>query len=250
MAIVNGVEVHHEDLVFGVHVLHLDGDIGLAHLTLDGRVELLLLQDGVAHQLLGDGRGSFVAAGKGCHRGTRDAQEVDAAVLVETLVLDVDRALQDVRGDLVLGDGLAVLGIEAGDLVAVAVNNLGRLADQIGVGVGVVGQVGQPAVDVADHADAKCYARDEQKAQKRKQDDGQDVRLRATVSLSLARTHMLTSKYVVPGGGYASGRMDISYYTINQSSRAKPRVCWLTAINRVIAYLGKEFADGDLGDGA
>ena len=37
VTVVDGVEVHHEDLVFGVHVLHLDGDVGLAHLTLDGR---------------------------------------------------------------------------------------------------------------------------------------------------------------------------------------------------------------------
>ena len=43
---------------------------------------------------------------------------------------------------------------------------------QIRVGVGVVGQIGQPAVDVADHADAKCHARNQQKAQKREQDYG------------------------------------------------------------------------------
>ena len=46
------------------------------------------------------------------------------------------------------------------------------------------------------------------------------------------------------------GRMDISYYTINQTGRARPRVCWKTAFFRVNAYLGKEFADGDSGDGA
>ena len=46
------------------------------------------------------------------------------------------------------------------------------------------------------------------------------------------------------------GRMDISYYTINQTGRARPRVCWKTAFFRVNAYLGKEFADGDSDDGA
>ena len=46
--------------------------------------------------------------------------------------------------------------------------------------------------------------------------------------------------------GVLPGRMDISYYTINQSARARPRVCWLTAIFRVKAHLGKEFADDDL----
>ena len=45
------------------------------------------------------------------------------------------------------------------------------------------------------------------------------------------------------------GRMDISYYTINQTGRARPRVCWKTAFFRVNAYLGKEFVDGDSGDG-
>ena len=46
------------------------------------------------------------------------------------------------------------------------------------------------------------------------------------------------------------GRMDISYYTINQTGRARPRVCWKTAFFRVNAYLGKEFVDGDSDDGA
>ena len=46
------------------------------------------------------------------------------------------------------------------------------------------------------------------------------------------------------------GRMDISYYTINQTGRARPRVCWKTAFFRVNAYLGKEFVDGDSADGA
>ena len=191
---------NHEDLVFGVHVLHLDGDVGLAHLTLDGRVELLLLQNGVAHQLLGDGRCALVAAGEGCHRCACNAPEVDAAVLVEALVLNVNGALQHVRGHLVLGDGLAVLRVETRNGVAVAVDDVGGLAHQIRVGIGVVGQIGQPAVDVADHADAKRYARDKQKAQKREQDHGKGMRLGATAPLSLARTHILTSRYVVPGG--------------------------------------------------
>ena len=199
MTVVDGVEVHHEDIVFGVHILHLDGDIGLADLTLDGRVELFLLQDSVADQLLGDGRRALVAAGEGCHRCARNAPEVDAAMLIETLVLDIDGALQHVGGHLVLGDGLAVLSVETRNGIAVAVDDVGGLADQIGVGVSVVGQIGQPAVDVADHADAKRYARDKQKAQKREQNHGKGMRLRATALLSLARTHILTSRYVVPG---------------------------------------------------
>ena len=66
VTVVDGVEVHHEDLVFGVHVLHLDGDVGLAHRS-RSMVEsnCSLLQDGVAHQLLGDSRGAFVPAAEG-----------------------------------------------------------------------------------------------------------------------------------------------------------------------------------------
>ena len=67
--------------------------------------------------------------------------------------------------------------VEARDLVAVAIDDFGGFAYQIGIGVGVVGQIGQPAVDVADHADAKRHARDKQKAQKREQDYGQGMRL-------------------------------------------------------------------------
>ena len=62
VAVVDAVEVHHQDLVLGVDLLHLQGDEGLADLALDGLVELLLRQDGVAHELLGDGRGALGAA--------------------------------------------------------------------------------------------------------------------------------------------------------------------------------------------
>ena len=48
-------------------------------------------------------------------------------MLVEAFVLNVDSALQHVRGHLVLGDGLAVLSVEARDLVAVAVDDFGGL---------------------------------------------------------------------------------------------------------------------------
>ncbi len=35
LAVVDGVEIHHQDLIFGVGLLHLDGDIGLADLALE-----------------------------------------------------------------------------------------------------------------------------------------------------------------------------------------------------------------------
>ena len=62
--VVDRVEVHGEDLVFREDLLHLQGDPGLADLTLDGVVELLLRQNGVAHQLLGDGRRALGATGE------------------------------------------------------------------------------------------------------------------------------------------------------------------------------------------
>ena len=62
--VVDCVEVHGEDLVFREDLLHLQGDPGLADLTLDGVVELFLRQNGVAHQLLGDGRRALGATGE------------------------------------------------------------------------------------------------------------------------------------------------------------------------------------------
>ena len=55
VSVVDGVEVHLEDVVLGEDLLHLDGDPGLADLAFDGLVELLLGEDGVAHELLRDG---------------------------------------------------------------------------------------------------------------------------------------------------------------------------------------------------
>ena len=189
VAVVDGVEIHHEDVVLGVDLLHLDGDVGLADLALDRGVELLLGEDRVAHELLRDGRSTLVAAAERGDCGARDTPEVDAAVLVEALVLDVDGALQDVGRDVVLGDGLAVLCVEAGELVAVAVDDLGRLRHEVGVCVGVVGKVRQPAGDVADHADAEGDARYEQETQQRQQDGGDDVPLGASAAVALAWTH-------------------------------------------------------------
>ena len=147
VAVVDGVEVHHQDLVLGVHLLHLDGDVGLAHLALEGLVELLVGQDGVAHELLGDGGGALGAAGELREHGAHDACRVDAVVLVEALVLNVHGALEHVVGHMVLRDGLAVLQVERGDGVALRVVDLARLGHQVGVGRGVVRKVLQPRLD-------------------------------------------------------------------------------------------------------
>ena len=189
VAVVDAVEVHHQDLVLGVDLLHLQGDEGLADLALDGLVELLLREDGVAHELLGDGRGALGAARELRQHGAADADDVDARVLVEALVLDVDRALEDPRGDLVGGDALAVLDKERGDLVARGVEDVRGLAHQVFVRVGVIRQIGEPALNVAEHADAERDAGDEQKPQDRDEDDGGGVRFGATARATLSRTH-------------------------------------------------------------
>ena len=189
VAVVDGVEVHHQDLVFGVDLLHLDRDEGLADLALDGDVELLLGEDRVAHELLGDGGGTLGAAQELHERGAGDADGVDAAVLVEALVLGGDGALQHVGGDLVGGDGHAVLDVKARDLVAVGVQDLGGLAHHVEVGVRVIGQVGEPAVDIRDHAHRKGDTCDEQEAEDRTEDYRDGVRLGVLPSVALARAH-------------------------------------------------------------
>ena len=147
MAVVDGVEVHHEDLVLGEHLLHLDRDVGLAHLAAEGVVKLLVGEDRVANELLRDGGGAFGAACQvGEHRAD-DALRVDAVVLVEADVLDVDGGVDDPLRDLVHRDGATVLQVVLGDLVAVGVIERRGLCDQIGVGRLVVGQVLEPRRD-------------------------------------------------------------------------------------------------------
>ena len=146
MAVVDGVEVHHEDLVLRVRLLHLDGDIGLADLALDRVVELLVGEHRVAHELLRD-RGSALGAAAELHDdGADNALRVDAVMLVEADVLRVDRALEDIRGHLVDRDGAAVLHIELCYHVAIRVIDLRRLCCQVGVCRRIVRQVLEPRV--------------------------------------------------------------------------------------------------------
>ena len=156
VAEVDGVEVHHEDLVLGVHLLHLDGDVGLAHLTLERVVKLLVRQDGVAHQLLRDGGGTLGAARELRDDGAHDALRVDAVVLVETDVLGVDGCRQDIRGDLVHVDDATVLQVVLRDDGAIGRVNGGGLRHEVCVCRLVVGQVLEPAVDHHGKRDEQC----------------------------------------------------------------------------------------------
>ena len=189
VTVVDAVEVHHQDLVLGVDLLHLQGDERLADLALDGLVELLLGEDGVAHELLGDGRGALGAARELRQHGATDADDVDAGMLVEALVLDVHGALEDPRGDLVRRDARAVLDEERGDLVIGGIQDVGGLAHEVLVCVGVIRQVGEPTVDVAEHAYAERDAGDEHEAQDGDEDDGGCVRFGAVARATLTRTH-------------------------------------------------------------
>ena len=110
-------------------------------------------------------------------------------MLVEALVLDIDGALQHIGRDLVLGDAFAVLRVEACDLVAVAIEDRGGLRNEILARVGVIGQVLQPFIDVADHADTECHSCDQEKAEEGKDDKGDGMRLGTAATVALARTH-------------------------------------------------------------
>ena len=139
MSVVDGVDVHHKNLILGVLLLHLDGNIGLAHLTFERLLKLLLRKNGVSHELLRNGGCTFRTAGKLSYNGTNNALGVNAVVLIKADVLHVYGAHKDVRGNLVLGYGTAVLEVVLGNNVIVGVENLRGLSHQIRVGGLVVG---------------------------------------------------------------------------------------------------------------
>jgi hypothetical protein len=98
---VDVVEVVGEDLVLRPLTLDLIGERRLAKLLEDGSAALRL--ERVLDELLGDRRGALDrAAGKDVLlERPGDAEEVDAAVLVEALVLDRDHGLLERGGDFV-----------------------------------------------------------------------------------------------------------------------------------------------------
>ncbi len=133
---VAGVQVTGEDLVL-LHVpVDLEGDHQL--LELAGR-RLVLVQVEVLDVLLGDRRTAGLAlAGDRVEQPSGDAEEVDAAVLVEGLVLDGDEAGLDVLGDPADRHDLAVHLAVARHDRAVRVLVDVALRQGVGVGVGLV----------------------------------------------------------------------------------------------------------------
>ena len=161
-AVVDGVQVHEQDLVFGVLLFQLHGDVDLAHLALERDLVHLVEQDGVAHELLRDGGRALLAARQVHDHRAHDAPDVEAAVLVEAFVLRGDGAFLHVVADLVPRHGLAVLHVEFGQHGGLVVGKHGGLLRRVvGVDVRVVRQVLEPFVAQgpqagaagADHAD-------------------------------------------------------------------------------------------------
>jgi hypothetical protein len=122
------VQVRGEDLVLVPLALELVGQRRLAELLEDGSAALGGQR--VLHELLGDSGGSLRGAGTRdvLHDRAADPHEVDAAVLVEALVLDRDGGLLHDRGDVLGADQDAAAVVrEGGELLAVDVVDDGVL---------------------------------------------------------------------------------------------------------------------------
>ena len=125
LAEVHDVQVPGEDLVLGVGLLQGEREPGLPQLAADGllvrRLPVLRrrrrLQQGLLDQLLGERRATLLHRA-GRHVPGQRAQRalhVEAVVVVEAGVLDVDQRLLHDVGDLVGGHRRAVVGEEVGD---------------------------------------------------------------------------------------------------------------------------------------
>ncbi len=119
VAEVDRVEVALEDLVLG----HLVLEAGGQHRFLELALEILLgREQGVLHQLLGDGGAALehVAGGDVGRQGPGGRPQVDAGVVVEGLVLDREHGVDHHLGDLRQRHRLAVLlPVQHGDQAAV-----------------------------------------------------------------------------------------------------------------------------------
>ena len=144
VAEVDRVEVHVQDLLLREHLLHLDGDVRLAHLALERHVKLLVREDRVSHQLLGNGGGTLGAAAQLHGDRAQDALRVNAVMLVEADVLRVDDRLQGVVGDLARIDAATVLDVVLRNHGAVGRIHRRRLGHEVRLRRGVVGQVLEP----------------------------------------------------------------------------------------------------------
>ena len=115
--VVHGVEIHKQDFVLAVVLLDFNRQVDLSDLALERYIVHFVSKNRVSNELLRDG-GCTLAAGTGQRndRGTTNADDVEAAVLVEALVLGGNRSLKHVRADLVKLDRIAILYLEASEL--------------------------------------------------------------------------------------------------------------------------------------
>ncbi len=118
----------------------------LARLALvGGALERLGRQEPCADELLGDRRRATRPAGDRVEAGRHDAGRVEARVDPEVLVLDGGRGVDDLAGQLVEGDELALEVAEPGelDLAGPVVDD--RLLLEIDVGELAAAGSGRPA---------------------------------------------------------------------------------------------------------
>ncbi len=151
------VQVVLEDLLLAELLLDLDRVLQLADLAAQGllgglgdlrRVVAGLLDEVVLHQLLGERGGALgdPAALRVLVQGAQHALEVDRAVLVEARVLDRDDRLLHVRRNVLEVHHRTVAGVDGRDLVALAVQDGGALAE-----LGAL-EVGRDLVEALDRA--------------------------------------------------------------------------------------------------
>ena len=141
LTVEDGVQVLGEDLVLGPLVLELPGEHRLADLALDA---LLVAHVCLLHELGGERRAALDhAAGLDVFDGgAGDAEEVDAVVFVEALVLACHRGVLHHLGDALARHDLAARrSVEHGDLAPVAVVDDGVLGEALALGGLELGQV-------------------------------------------------------------------------------------------------------------
>src|SRR4051812_42653246 len=95
----NLVQIRFEDLVLGVVLLHLASGGLLVELPAEAAVGAV--DEGRVHvpdELLGDGAGAAPFAEDVVLESTGDADDVDAVVLVEAMILDRDERVRQIRG--------------------------------------------------------------------------------------------------------------------------------------------------------
>ena len=110
LTVVDGVQVHLQDLLLGVDLLQFHSDVRLAHLALQRGFLGFIGQYCVAHELLRDGGSALTTGMRHVHpHRAGNAHKVDAVVLVEALVFRGNGALGNVVAHLAELDGVAVL---------------------------------------------------------------------------------------------------------------------------------------------